>query len=253
MLGSSWLDLLAYAWIGVALIIFVALQFFRAAYGRYVELSRGPKVSATLGWIVMESVSALLFAELFFSSGRLTHLPSLVFFAMWELHYVHRSFVYPLRARIRGKQLPLSIAAMGVVFNVVNASLNGLWLFHVGPLRDSGWLLDWRFVLGVLVFVGGMAVNISSDYRLVRLRNGGHSGYSIPSGGLFRWVSCPNYLGEIVEWCGWALATWSLAGLSFAAWTFANLAPRALSHHRWYLDRFANYPRDRRALFPFII
>ena len=66
-------------------------------------------------------------------------------------------------------------------------------------------------------------------------------------------MSCPNYLGEIVEWIGWAILTWSLAGASFAVWTAANLAPRALSNHRWYREQFTDYPPARRALIPFVL
>jgi hypothetical protein len=46
---------------------------------------------------------------------------------------------------------------------------------------------------------------------------------------------------------------WSLPALSFAIWTAANLAPRALSHHAWYRARFADYPKQRRALIPFML
>ena len=46
---------------------------------------------------------------------------------------------------------------------------------------------------------------------------------------------------------------WSLAGLSFAVYTFANLAPRAFSNHAWYREKFADYPRGRRALIPFVL
>ena len=31
--------------------------------------------------------------------------------------------------------------------------------------------------------------------------------------------SCPNYLGEILEWLGWAVATWSSCGLAFMLFT----------------------------------
>ena len=89
-----------------------------------------------------------------------------------------------------------------------------------------------------------------SDNILLRLRKPGGSGYSIPRGGAFRYVSCPNYLGELLEWAGWALATWSLAGLAFFAYAVANLLPRALSHHRWYREKFEDYPAKRRALIP---
>ena len=74
--------------------------------------------------------------------------------------------------------------------------------------------------------------------------------YKVPQGGFYRWVSSPNYFGEIVQWIGWAIATWSLAGLSFAVWTVANLAPRARANHRWYQENLPGYPPERKALIP---
>ncbi|MEM6929685.1 MAG: hypothetical protein AAF602_22285 [Myxococcota bacterium] len=56
-----------------------------------------------------------------------------------------------------------------------------------------------------------------------------------------------------MEWTGWALATWSLAGLGFAVYSVANLLPRALQHHRWYRATFDDYPTSRRALIPFVL
>lgn len=49
------------------------------------------------------------------------------------------------------------------------------------------------------------------------LERGRHGGYKTPRGGLFEWVSCPNYfgVGETLEWLGWALMTWSRAGFGF--------------------------------------
>ena len=98
-----------------------------------------------------------------------------------------------------------------------------------------------------------MIINIKSDDILFALRDDGSTGYKIPRGGLFEKVSCPNYLGEIIEWTGWAIATWSLAGATFAIWTVCNLAPRALAHHKWYKEEFEEYPEDRKALVPFLL
>ena len=112
---------------------------------------------------------------------------------------------------------------------------------------------DPRFLLGVSVFFLGMIINIKSDNILFSLRDDGSTGYKIPRGGLFERVSSPNYLGEIIEWIGFAIATWSLAGLTFAVWTFCNLAPRAFAHHRWYKEEFDDYPKNRKALIPFVI
>jgi 3-oxo-5-alpha-steroid 4-dehydrogenase 1 len=103
------------------------------------------------------------------------------------------------------------------------------------------------------LFVIGLVINFQSDLILIKLRQPGETGYKLPTGGFFRWLSCSNYFGELLEWTGWALATWSLPGLAFAVWGAANLVPRAVSHHRWYQEKFPNYPRERRALLPGVL
>jgi len=233
-----------------AVVVFLVLWFVTAPYGRHARRGAGPKVSARLGWILMEAPAALSMALLFATGDRQGQATAIAFLALWELHYVNRAFVYPLRAR--GRPMPLLIALGGALFNLTNGYLNGRWLFSLSAPYPSAWLLSFRFLFGPAVFFSGLAVNQQSDAILRALRGPGDQGYRIPRGGLFRWVSCPNYLGEIVEWVGWAIATWSPAGAVFALWTVANLAPRARSHHRWYRERFPDYPPDRRALIPFI-
>ena len=93
---------------------------------------------------------------------------------------------------------------------------------------------------------------VHSDRVLINLRKPGETGYKIPVGGGYRWVTAPNYLGEILEWTGWAILTWSTAGLSFAVFTMANLAPRAFSNHTWYRENFPDYPPERKALIPYL-
>ncbi|HEX4861457.1 MAG TPA: hypothetical protein VFV07_09485, partial [Rhizomicrobium sp.] len=105
------------------------------------------------------------------------------------------------------------------------------------------------------IFLGGAVLNIWADNRLIALRAHGTAAavYAIPRGGAFERVSCPNHLGEIVEWCGFALMCWNGPALAFALWTAANLAPRALAHHRWYRARFADYPAHRKAFIPLVL
>ena len=120
-------------------------------------------------------------------------------------------------------------------------------------MYSFSWLTDWRFLAGILLFFVGMYINMDSDRRLINLRKGGKSGYFVPYGGLFRFVSCPNLMGEIIEWSGWGLMCWCLPAFSFTLWTVANLLPRAVDHHRWYKNHFADYPPERKAVFPFIL
>lgn len=47
--------------------------------------------------------------------------------------------------------------------------------------------------------------------------------------------------------------TWSISGLAFFIYTVANLGPRAFANHRWYQETFEDYPKERRALIPFLL
>jgi steroid 5-alpha reductase family enzyme len=149
--------------------------------------------------------------------------------------------------------MPISLIGMGFTFNTLNALLNGIALTHLNPGYSADWLVDPRFIIGVAIFSIGFTVNIHSDHVLRSLRKADETGYRIPYGGFFRWISSPNYFGEIMEWCGWTLASWSLAGGAFACFTFANLAPRAWAHHKWYRANFKEYPPTRKALIPGLI
>jgi hypothetical protein len=152
--------------------------------------------------------------------------------------------------------MPIAIMWSAIGFNVVNGFLNGLYLGSICEVEKYGsaWLTDDRFMFGLIIFGLGMLVNIQSDNILLALRKPGDSSYKIPYGGLFKYISCPNLFGEIVEWTGFALMLWSAPALSFAIWTVSNLLPRAVAHHHWYLDKFGkDYPKERRAVFPFIL
>ncbi len=241
---------LLWAWFALPVIIFVSLFFVTAPYGRHAKRTGGPSLPAWLGWVVMESPSVIAFAACWLF-GRRTPV-TWAFFALWQLHYVNRTYIFPFRMRGASKPMPLGVIAGAFFFTLVNGYLNGRWLTAFGPALGTGWLTDPRFVAGAALFLVGFAINQHADRVLFHLRAPGETGYKIPRGGLYRWVSCPNYLGEIIEWSGWALATWSPAGLAFALWTVANLLPRARAHHRWYRAQFPDYPTERRALVPLV-
>ena len=219
----------------MATAVFAALFFVKAPYGRHIRTGWGPLIPNALAWVIMETPAVLVFGLCFAFGTAPKNLPILLFFAFWELHYVHRAFIYPMTIRDGRKKMPIAVMLMGFGFNLGNAYANGRYLFSLSGGFPQNWLLDPRFLAGATLFILGFIINRYADLALRALRRPGETGYSIPYGGLFRWISCPNYLGEIVEWSGWALATWSLPGLAFAVWTFANLAPRARSHHAWYM------------------
>ena len=242
-----------WAIIALAVVTFLCLVRFTAPFGRhYAGAGWGPHISNRFGWVVMELPATALFALIYFNGEASRQWIPLIFLAMWQAHYLHRTFVFPFRTRTGGKKIPIAVVALGFLFNLINAYINARFVSSIGEY-STDWLSDPRFLAGLAIFLAGMALNIRSDNILLRLRNSGSSGYGIPRDGPFRYVSCPNYLGEIIEWAGWALATWSLAGFAFFLYTTANLAPRALSHHKWYRKRFPDYPSNRKALIPGVL
>ena len=230
---------------------FITLFFVSAPYGRHLRRGWGPQLPNQVGWLLMESVSAIGMLVLFLIGDAPKTATLVIFLLMWEAHYLHRAFIYPFSLRGGKKKMPLVVTLLAVGFNLSNAYINGRYLFQFSDHRYlADWLLEPRFLAGVALFVLGFGINRWADNTLRELRRPGETGYKISHGGLYRYISCPNYFGEIIEWFGWALATWSLPGLAFAVWTFANLAPRAWSHHKWYHEQFSDYPPERKALIP---
>ncbi|MEJ2252675.1 MAG: 3-oxo-5-alpha-steroid 4-dehydrogenase, partial [Candidatus Lokiarchaeota archaeon] len=176
----------------------------------------------------------------------------IIFSVIWMIHYVQRTFIFPFL--IRGKsKMPIAIMSFGFIFNLVNTYLQAKWIFKFSPLYKVSWIITPFFISGIIIFFSGYLINIQSDYIIRNLRDPGEKRHKIPKGGFYKYISCPNYFGEITEWIGWAIMLWCIPGLLFAFWTIANLAPRALSNHEWYKNEFPNYPKERKALIPFLL
>lgn len=226
-------------------VVLPVLLFIPAPYGRYYTKRWGPALPARWGWVVMEAPSLILFGLLVAANPAHQSPLVLALAALWLAHYTQRTLVYPFLMKAPGQPKPWLTVAMAIVFNVLNGVGNG-WALVDRPF-------DAAFVAGSAIFAVGFVVNLHADAVLRGLRKPGETGYSIPQGGLYRFVTSPNYLGELLEWLGFALAAQTLAGWAFAFFTLANLLPRALAHHRWYHAQFPGYPRERRALVPFVL
>lgn len=239
----------------IAVVVFFALYHVDAGYGKFYSRSWGPAVDNRLGWVLMESPVFVAMLLLWLFSERRTDPVRLAFLLIFELHYFQRSFIFPLLIKGRSK-MPLSIIAMGVLFNTLNALMQGGWIFYISPVEmyPLSWFADPRFICGTLLFASGMFVNIQSDNIIRHLRKPGDNRHHLPTGGMFRYVTSANYLGELMEWTGFAILTWSWSGAVFALWTFANLCPRAARIYERYKAEFGDKLDTRKVkrLIPFI-
>lgn len=148
--------------------------------------------------------------------------------------------------------MPLIIMLSAVFFNIVNGFSLGYFFVHFADYTNN-WFTDGRFIAGIILFFTGLYINWRADNRLIHLRKPDETDYKIPRGWLFEKVSCPNLFGELIEWLGFAILCWNLPALTFFIWTAANLIPRALSHHKWYKEKFTDYPKSRKAILPFVV
>ncbi|MFA6126771.1 MAG: DUF1295 domain-containing protein [Bacteroidales bacterium] len=243
---------LIYLWMAIAAFFFLLLLKVTAPYGRHTSSKWGPQINNRLGWVLMEAPGMILLLYYVITRASQQNLMSWTLVAFYLFHYINRTFVFPFRIHTKAKGMPVVIVFSGILFNLVNGFLLGYYFAWFAQYSNDD-LIQPRFILGTFLFVTGVMINWNHDNKLIHLRKPGETGYKIPSGGLFEFVSCPNLLGEIIEWTGFAIMCWNLAAVSFLVWTVANLLPRALSHHKWYKKHFANYPEGRKAIIPFVL
>lgn len=235
-----------------------------APYGRYnqatdvkdrnalMRVLTSCNLNAKVAWI-MQECPTLIAAAICWSVGSAECKSSpgnIAVFMCFVLHYVNRSIIYPLRMK-GSKPTPLPLMLMALAFCAVNGYLQCRSVTRFLLIPATHWTLP----VGVAVWTLGLYINYDADHILRNLRQPGETGYKIPRGGMFDYVSGANFFGEIIEWLGFALAMGgALPGVTFAFATAANIGPRAITHHQWYLQKFkGEYPKERKALIPFLL
>ncbi|XP_046343897.1 3-oxo-5-alpha-steroid 4-dehydrogenase 1-like isoform X3 [Haliotis rufescens] len=209
----------SYMFLAWGALVAVSLQVVSAPYGRYARKGWGVGVTANVAWAIQElpsfAVPLLLLA--LSDSPKIHDLPNKIILGLFLLHYFQRTFIFSPLIK-GGKATPLVPFLMAFVFCTMNGYLQGRYL-----LRYADFSADWERKPTFLL------------------------------GGMFEYVSGANFLGEILEWWGFAVASCTLPALGFAVFTTCNIGPRACQHHQWYRQKFEDYPKGRRAVLPFIL
>ncbi|XP_037386116.1 3-oxo-5-alpha-steroid 4-dehydrogenase 1 [Talpa occidentalis] len=244
------LDALAALLGALGVLVFVLLRLVGSPYGRYAPPGALCPVPARLAWALQELPALAVPLCLCARAERLHCWPNRLLLAMFLVHYAHRCLVYPLLIR-GGKPSPLYLCLVAFLFCTCNGYLQSRYLSRYAVYADD-WVTDPRFLAGSALWLAGMLINIHSDHILRCLRKPGETGYRIPRGGLFELVTAANYFGELVEWGGFALASWSVQAGVFVFFTCCNLVPRAQAHHQWYLEKFEDYPKFRKIIIPYL-
>ncbi|KAF4673073.1 3-oxo-5-alpha-steroid 4-dehydrogenase 1 [Perkinsus chesapeaki] len=237
--------------VSFACVLIIGFFGLTAAYGKMLEsgqLSSRVKINPKLGWFIQEFPSFALPLLTIITQWPSLTVYQVVMLSMMVAHYFQRSIVYPLLMR-SNRRTPVTIVASAFAFCSINGWLQSMWVVCSLNDEDANKL---NIAVGVGLYLLGFFVNLQSDHILRNLRKNAQENnqYFIPYGGMFRFVTCPNYLGEMIEWFGYAMASsWGLAPVTFAFTTFANLFPRAIEQRRWYRSKFDDYDKlHRKAL-----
>ncbi|KAG7204957.1 hypothetical protein KM043_005343 [Ampulex compressa] len=94
---------------------------------------------------------------------------------------------------------------------------------------------------------------ILGNLRKDKKRSEVSTAYKIPHGELFRYISCPLQCTEILIYIFMSILLWQCSTFHYiTAWVLSNQIEGALLSHWWYQQTFKNYPKERKALIPFL-
>jgi 3-oxo-5-alpha-steroid 4-dehydrogenase 1 len=258
--GDPTYDTLLAAALAFALFVFVISWFLPSPYGRFASTRFGVSLDSRFGWFLMELPATLSFIWFYAHGPRRGELVPIIFCIMWLIHYSNRGFLFPLRMRVAqgdARSFSLVVIATGWAVTSLHGYFHAAFFTRLHEYRND-WLRDPRFIIGLVIYYTCFALNLHSDAIIRNLRTrdeiaSGDRRYRVPTGGLFRWVTSPSYLTELGAWAGFAICTWSLAGAFIFLVSVGNLVPRAFATQRWYRERFADYPRERKVLIPYLL
>ena len=246
---------LIYAMIGLGVVVFISLYFITAGYGLFRTKEWGLSINNKVAWILMEAPAFLTMLGIWYWGGCPTVAPQIVLLGLFLLHYFQRSFIFPLLMSGRSK-MPITIMLSGVTFNIINGIMQGGALFWFPQeAYQEGWsyLTHTSSIIGFVIFFVGMAINLHSDHVIRHLRKADDNRHYLPQKGMYHYVTSANYMGELIEWTGFAIIAGSLAAWVFVWWTAANLVPRAHAIHKKYKEEFGKETlAGKKRIIPFL-
>lgn len=172
----------------------------------------------------------------------------------WSIHYTKRELETLFVHRFSHATMPLSNLFKNCIYYWGFAAYVAYFVNHPKYTPPSSDLVYGGMCLFYFMEVG----NLSAHWTLRMLRPPGTKVRRIPRGGLFEFVSCPNYTYEILAWVGFNLMTKTVAGILFMCMGAFQMVAWAQGKHRRYRKEFDGedgrllYPPNRKIIIPFL-
>lgn len=172
----------------------------------------------------------------------------------WTVHYAKRELETLFVHRFSHATMPVTNLFKNCIYYWGFAAYVGYFVNHPlysPPPQDlvySGACLFYFMEVG----------NFTCHWTLRQLRPPGTRVRAIPTGGLFDYVTCPNYTYEILAWVGFNLMTRTVAGVLFMCAGGSQMLIWAKGKHRNYKKEFDGkngrrlYPENRKIIIPYL-
>ena len=248
------------------LILFVlALAATQSGFRRLVHF-------ISVGYAAAITLMALAAAVMFWSGLDLWAALHLALLFGWGL----RLWVF-LRRREAAPGYQKELAEMDVQYGGIKTPARlGIWvgvsalyvlmflpgLLDAAASRQLAGTMVWLRAAGMLISAGGIVLETAADRQKSRYKTAHPRSFC--SAGLYRWVRCPNYLGEILFWVGswvmgipfysnllaWAASLFGLVCIVLIMMGSTKRLERAQGERYGHLPEYQNYVRSVPVLFP---
>lgn len=172
-------------------------------------------------------------------------------------HYAKRLFETQFIHRFSNGTMPITNIFKNSSYYWLFAGMVAYFVNH--PLYTPPSYGDAQIYGSLLGFCLCQLGNFSCHLALRNLRPEGTKERNIPKATgnpftlMFSFVSCANYTYEIGSWVCFTIMTQALTSGLFALVGAAQMTVWAQKKHRNYRKEFKDYPRSRKAVYPFIL
>jgi hypothetical protein len=247
MILPEWttLNITLYSFFAVLVIGVGPAEYFGMSMMNYSKFRKGTGVSGRAGMVFLYSLPFVTITFIAWSYLPSATLVQWVVYLAVAFHFIKRVLESLFLHKYAGK-IDLSTTMMIALFYSFAAGTLG-WLNRNPLLAPDTWIY-----IGVVLYIIGITGNFNHHKLLADLRKNSLE-YFIPKGGLFEYVICPHYLFEMIAWLGIALLSRHLMAWFILLFIIFYLTARAMRALKWYHEKFNDFPKDRKAILPFVL
>lgn len=236
--------------IGPLLFLLEYKKIFQLQYSKF----RGKgSFSSRKGMLLIYGLPILSYLYIYFQAGMPVDAYHLIMLFLVCGHFLKRVLEVLFLHKFSATVGLLSVLIITYFYSAAAQTISQAINLQIKPLEEWSMSLLLPTIIGMIVYLSGQTINFYHHRLLAGLRRDTIGGYRIPQGGFFHHAICPHYFGELLAWLGIAIAG-RFAEFYLIFWImFCYLLARSINTHRWYREKFSDFPDKRKFLIPFLL